>query len=114
MEFIQFRLTCTFGNRIIVGHLVKWTIVIILNCALISIKYRVVFLFVCFSETGIYFGQFLYERCIRKNFLKSQEYRVPLYSCTLAILFIKDLPKIPVRGLTPLLPESVTVLHKVK
>lgn len=70
MEFIQFRLTCTFGNRIIVGHLVKWTIVIILNCALISIKYRVVFLFVCFSETGIYFGQFLYERCIRKNFLQ--------------------------------------------
>ena len=81
MEFIHFRLTCTFGNRI-VGHLVKWTIVIILNCALISIKYRVVGFF-CFPENGTYFGQFLYERCIRKKFPpKLKDILGSLYSCT--------------------------------
>lgn len=45
---------------------------------------------------------------------KSQEYTRFIIFLYLPILFIKDLPKIPVRGLTPLLPESVTVLHKVK
>ena len=39
LEPTKFKLSCTFGNRI-VGDLVKQTIVIILNCALLSIKYR--------------------------------------------------------------------------
>ena len=45
---------------------------------------------------------------------QSQGYTRFIIFLHLPILFIKDLLKIPVRGLAPLFPESVTVLHKVK
>jgi len=69
MEFIQFRLTCIFGNRI-VGHLVKWTIVIILNCALISIKYSVVGFFV-FLKMGYILDNSSMRDVSEKNFLQN-------------------------------------------
>ena len=69
MEFIQFRLTCIFGNRI-VGHLVKWTIVIILKCALISIKYSVVVFFV-FLKMGYILDNSSMRDVSEKNFLQN-------------------------------------------